>query len=352
MANTGAEPGSTLSSSPLCVVAAVIRRDDGAILISLRAVAAHQGGLWEFPGGKLDIGERDIDGLARELHEELGIAITRAVPLINVLHRYPDKLVSLTVMEVTQWSGTPSGREGQPVRWVRPEALSTYRFPAANLPVTVAANLPRFMIAMPVTDAGEAALLARLTQWLNGGVRLVRLTLPSFDLRFDISRRRQVAQAAVELCRAHGARLLLDGTPEEAIAVQAHGAHLNAEQLRQWSERPLSPDLLLSTSCANEVELQQAESLGVDFVLIAPVSPSSRQSASQIPAWQRLQALVQGTRLPVFAEGELQPADACAAVRAGCQGISLNRAPWDNALPAQVVHQSTQALQAAAYTTR
>lgn len=151
MANTGAE-SPPARPVPLRVVAAVIRRDDGAILLSLRAAHADQGGLWEFPGGKLEAGERDIDGLARELREELGITIRRARPLISVLHAYPQREVALTVLDVDAWQGEPHGREGQAIRWVRPDELDTLDFPAANLPVTTAARLPRLLLQTAALD--------------------------------------------------------------------------------------------------------------------------------------------------------------------------------------------------------
>ena len=176
-------------------MAAVIRRADRAILLSLRAAGANQGGLWEFPGGKLEPGERDIDGLARELREELGIAIVRGLPVIRVLHRYPDKLVSLSVMEVTDWEGVPGGREGQEIRWVQPNELAALRFPAANLPVTAAVSLPRLALVAPTPGPCEAAFLSRLAQCLAAGVRLVLLRLDEPDL----ARRRRVAAAAASV---------------------------------------------------------------------------------------------------------------------------------------------------------
>ena len=109
---------------PVAVAAAVIRRSDGPILLSLRAKNAHQGGLWEFPGGKIEPGERPVQALARELNEELGIAINLALPLIQIEHSYSEKQVELHVFEVLDWSGVPSGREGQKIAWVEPGNLA------------------------------------------------------------------------------------------------------------------------------------------------------------------------------------------------------------------------------------
>ncbi len=111
------------------VAAAVIRDDSGKILIARRADTQHQGGLWEFPGGKVEADESVETALARELHEELGIVVGAARPLIKVRHDYPDKQVLLDVWEVSSFSGEPHGAEGQPLAWVTAKELVNYEFP-------------------------------------------------------------------------------------------------------------------------------------------------------------------------------------------------------------------------------
>mgnify|MGYP002714153243 CR=1 FL=1 len=117
------------------VAAAVIRGADGRVLIAKRPQDKHQGGLWEFPGGKVEEGEAVERALARELEEELGIRVEAARPLIQVHHDYPDKQVLLDVWEVSSFTGEPHGAEGQPLAWVSERQLLEYEFPAANKPI-------------------------------------------------------------------------------------------------------------------------------------------------------------------------------------------------------------------------
>lgn len=117
------------------VAVAVISNGDGHILIAKRPDHVHQGGFWEFPGGKVEAGETLEKALQRELHEELGIKVECCQPFIQVVHDYSDKQVLLDVWQVTGFSGDAVGREGQPIRWVEPAALSEYEFPAANSPI-------------------------------------------------------------------------------------------------------------------------------------------------------------------------------------------------------------------------
>jgi len=117
------------------VAVAVIVNSDGHILIAKRPEHVHQGGLWEFPGGKVETGESLELALKRELKEELGIELQACEPLLEIHHDYPDKQVFLDVWSVTGFSGDAYGREQQPVLWIEPEQLFEYDFPEANQPI-------------------------------------------------------------------------------------------------------------------------------------------------------------------------------------------------------------------------
>ena len=122
----------------LHVAAGVIRGANGHVLIAKRSMDKHQGGLWEFPGGKVELGESLSVALARELYEELAISVGRTTPLLEIRHDYGDKLVWLDVHVVWQFSGTPCALEGQPMKWVAPAELAGYAIPEANRPIIAA----------------------------------------------------------------------------------------------------------------------------------------------------------------------------------------------------------------------
>lgn len=113
---------------------------DGAdrILIARRADHLHQGGLWEFPGGKVEPSETVEEALHRELLEELAIEVTAQQPLLTIAHDYTDKSVLLDVWWVSEFLGEPQAREGQPLRWVSVALLHEFNFPAANQPIIAA----------------------------------------------------------------------------------------------------------------------------------------------------------------------------------------------------------------------
>jgi 8-oxo-dGTP diphosphatase len=116
-------------------VGVIVKGDE--ILLSLRNPQQHQGGKWEFPGGKVEAGEQTVDALARELQEELLINIdkTSCKALIRVEHDYGDKQVCLDVYTLTRFEGEPQGAEQQEIRWVSRAELANLAFPEANVSI-------------------------------------------------------------------------------------------------------------------------------------------------------------------------------------------------------------------------
>ena len=116
------------------VAVGVIARGD-EIFITLRPDDGHQGGKWEFPGGKVEEGETVLQALRRELAEEVGITVNHSEPVIVITHDYGDKQVKLDVHRVNDFTGEPHGKEGQASRWVNVKSLNASDFPEANIPI-------------------------------------------------------------------------------------------------------------------------------------------------------------------------------------------------------------------------
>jgi 8-oxo-dGTP diphosphatase len=114
----------------ITVVAAVIERD-GRILITRRRAGAHLGGLWEFPGGKVEAGESLEEALQREIREELGLDISVEAAIDSVAWQYPDKRVSIVFFRCVA-RGEPRPLEGQEMMWVAASDLGSYEFPPAD----------------------------------------------------------------------------------------------------------------------------------------------------------------------------------------------------------------------------
>jgi mutator protein MutT len=115
----------------LNVVAAIIRRG-GKILITQRFDKAHLGGMWEFPGGKVEAGETLKAALRREIQEELGIKIQVEDEYLRTEHDYPAKSIRLHFFNCTILEGEPQLLDVADLRWVEPAQLSDFQFPPAD----------------------------------------------------------------------------------------------------------------------------------------------------------------------------------------------------------------------------
>ena len=306
------------------VAAAVIRGEDGQILLAKRADDQHQGGLWEFPGGKVEADETVQVALARELEEELGICPSSSRPLIQVRHDYPDKQVLLDVWEVSTFTGEPHGAEGQPLAWVSPRQLGDYDFPAANRPIVAAARLPERYLITPDGLSGPQ-LLRGIQTALKNGIRLLQLRAPAmFDAQY-----RDIAVDALGLC-AGKAQLMLKGPLEWLGDFPAAGWHLTAQQLRELSAagRPFPRERWLAASCHSADELALATQMGVDFITLSPVLATQTHPDAQPLGWAQVAALLQGFNQPAYLLGGMASSDVERAWQAGAQGVAGIRAFW------------------------
>jgi 8-oxo-dGTP diphosphatase len=126
-----------LSVKVVLVAACALIDADGRVLIAQRPEGKSMAGLWEFPGGKVDPGERPEDALIRELKEELGIVVQEAclAPLTFASHTYEDFHLLMPLYVCRRWEGTVTPREGQKLSWVRPNRLREYPMPPADIPL-------------------------------------------------------------------------------------------------------------------------------------------------------------------------------------------------------------------------
>ncbi len=119
------------------VAACALVDGDGRVLVARRPAGKAMAGLWEFPGGKIEAGERPEESLVRELREELGIEVETAAlePLTFASHAYPDFHLLMPLFLCRRWAGEPTALEHAGLRWVDAEALGRLPMPEADLPL-------------------------------------------------------------------------------------------------------------------------------------------------------------------------------------------------------------------------
>ncbi len=305
---------------PLHVVVGVIYNSKDEVLITRRLEHVHQGDLWEFPGGKIESGETALEALSRELEEEIDITVQQARPLIRITHSYPDQTVLLDVWQIEKWHGKPYGCEGQKITWCLPNSLANKQFPVANIPIITAIKLPTKYLITP--EPQDKKFFYKLESCLDSGIKLVQLRAKELS-ELDYCHH---AEQALTLCDRYQAKLLANSSLKTAMSVGTDGIHLNSERL--FSDLEIPSNLLVAASCHSLAEIEQANRLKLDFIVISPVKTTTSHPDSSPLGWKQLFHLTESANCPVFALGGMQISDIEIAIAHGTQGIAAISGLW------------------------
>lgn len=315
------------------VAIGVISNNTNQVILSRRPTHVHQGDFWEFPGGKLELGETARDALYRELYEELDLCVDSARPLMRIHHDYGKYSVLLDVWQVTRWhsaslksSGLSYGKEGQLVEWVDIRRLPERNFPAANMPIIKAIQLPDIYLICPLPEHGYNDYINRFELCLQAGIRL-------FQLRFGDNREydnhRLLVVDLLRLSALADARLLINSSLTYAREIGAQGVHLSSTRLMRLKTLKLKEGFMVSASCHNSDELKQADKQELDFVVLSPVRCTLSHPSAIPLGWDIFSSLVESLTMPVYALGGMHPEDLPVSRNYGAQGIAVLGNIWN-----------------------
>ncbi|USE39793.1 Nudix family hydrolase [Endozoicomonas sp. SCSIO W0465] len=304
------------------VVVAVILGDDGRVLLARRPDDKHMGGVWEFPGGKVEPGEDIRQALNRELREELDIGVATFLPLIKIRHDYPDKSVLLDTWVVSGVQGDPKGNEGQLIRWVEKERLNDYEFPEANKIILRALQLPdRYMITGHFVE--KETLFNNVSAALDNGIDLIQFRAHWLEQGEYL----RLAQELSGFVQAAGGRLMVKGDFSLLSESWCHGLHLTSRQLGflvKPEKRHISQ--LLVASCHDREQIKAAEAMLVDFITLSPVKRSTSHPETIPLGLGQAEMLTGVAKVPVFWLGGMSQGDTDLARQLGAQGIAAIQA--------------------------
>jgi 8-oxo-dGTP diphosphatase len=318
------------------VAVAVIIDDRDQVCISFRHENLHQGGLWEFPGGKVEQGETIEAALVREIKEELNLDVRQSRPLITISHHYQEgnKSVVLHVRKVISYQGKATGVEGQKIKWVSIPELTEHDFPAANAAIIKALQLPdRYLITGKFSDNND--FISKLAEALKLGIKLVQIRLKDSDLN-DSVQLQSLIENAVMLCRQSGVLIMLNIPPDlldtlDFSVIDYDGFHVDSRTLYLLSTGDLQIALkgkLLSASCHNRDELNHAVELNADFAVLSPVQKTQSHPDTRAIGWDEFSAMTEGLPMPVYALGGVCEDDMETAWQHNGQGIAAISAFW------------------------
>lgn len=344
--------------SQLNVAVGLIVRD-GQVLIAWRDNSKHQGGRYEFSGGKVDAGESVPTALARELAEELGIQVHTCRFVRRLHYRYPEKTVCLHVYRVDQFRGEPHGAEGQPVKWVAPAELWQYQFPDANRPILRAAQLPdlytishdvsvfnpnlsksfhSILPSPPLKKEGTPPFLKggggilkdqlistgynALENWLAYHTQNVApdawlyVRVPTLVLDAQPALIQQLHQQRPDL------KLVISAALYE-LNLPVAGYHLRHADLAVYTALPRHDERQLwFASVHDAASIQAADALGVDAMLLGAVLSTQSHPEQAGIGWQTFAQLAGLSNCPVYALGGQSAATLATAQQHAGYGVA------------------------------
>jgi len=305
------------------VAAAVMVNSRGEFLLAQRPAGKVYAGYWEFPGGKVELGESAAAALKRELHEELGVEVEKAYPWLTREFDYEHAAVTLRFFRVLEWRGTLHGREQQQFAWQSIRNVNVAPILPANGPILRALELPPVYGISCAGQIGRDAFMHKLEAALAAGLRLVQLR----EKNLAESELVELARDVVTVAHRFDARVLVNAAEHVVVACGADGMHLSSAALMSCMRRP--EVAWCAASCHNAAELQQARALGIDFVVLGSVAPTASHPGAEPLGWERFSALIRNYPLPVYALGGMTPADLQPAWQNGAHGIAMLRGAWN-----------------------
>lgn len=303
------------------IAVGVLANDRGEVLICQRPPHKLYPGEWEFPGGKVEAGEKVEVALRRELREELGIQVRASRRLICLRYVYPELSVELDTWLVTGYEGTPRSTEHPATAWVPRNELPRWKLLAADRPIVNALRLPWHCVFTPPDLDDPTRLLAAAARLPPA---LLRLRLPKLA---DEPYRRLATAAAPALAES-GLELVVDRDPASLTELGASGFHASSATLHGLRRRPVSAGHWFGASCHGAEELAVARAFGADYAVLGPVKPTRTHPRATALGWDGFADLARGAGLPVYAIGGLGPDDLEEAWRHGAQGIAGISAYW------------------------
>ncbi len=307
------------------VAVGLIKNNDNQYLISKRHAHLHQGGLWEFTGGKIEANETAYAALCRELYEELNLTVKQASPFVRISYAYPDKHVCLDVWLVDDFTGDLQSSSAQAIQWVSPAELPGYSFPAANKAILNCITLPECYAITGRFDDKED-YIQHFKHCLNKGVKLVQLRTLTSDLDVLID----LANISGSLCKKEKAKLIVNADVDFLEKCDVDGIHLNSQRLFQYTARPVFPDKILAASVHNINELQQAIKIESDFVVVSPVLKTTSHPDAIPIGWNGLEEIISQSSIPVFALGGMKQDMLLKAKKSGAFGIAAISELWNH----------------------
>ena len=301
----------------------IIKNRQGYYLLGQRTDKQIMAKFWEFPGGKIEVGESPKQALIRELHEELSINVTKITKFMEAKHNYKQLSLRLLVFIVEEFTGVLQGSEGQKIRWVDLKKWPIEQLLPGSRAIVQALLRPKKLLITP-EPIKQNIFLDNLELALQQGIKLVRFRQGQQDVKIYIN----LAKLVVNLCRQYAVSCVLDDW-KLAQKYDAYGWHCTSINLTKIKKNPLlGKSICCSVSVHNQQELKKSLDFGVDFILLSPVLPTTTHLKQAPLGWEKFKQLCLLSAVPVYALGGMAPICLKKIEQAGGFGLAAIRSLW------------------------
>lgn len=293
----------------------ILRNPQGQILVSKRRCEQFMGGFWELPGGKIEDFESAESAVIRELSEEIGIKVQDLELFIEHEQKYPDRLVKLSIFNITKYKNKPKGLEGQKIAWFQYKNFIDFKLLPNMRSFIVKADLPKKLWITPSLSHYENNWLTKFDEKLRQNFKIIQLRSKT-DLDHDF------IQKLHQKCQQNHTKLILNIPNQTFAEPYCDGHHLTSNQLMRAKIRPASKAKLLSASTHNLAEAKSAQNLKVDFAFISPIKFTKTHPKTTPIGWQQGKKIANAVNIPMYFLGGMSNANLPQALKSGAHGIA------------------------------
>ncbi len=296
-------------------VVGVLRNNNQQILIAKRQAHQFMGGFWELPGGKIEPQESNEEAIIRELKEELGINVINLSLHQTVSYKYKDRIVDLSIYNITNYEDIPVGIEGQEISWSNVESLNNYKLLPTMKTFINSITLPNKYWITPSSNHQSKKWLEKFEQKLTSGITLIQLRSKiELDVTFIVELH--------DKCKQNNVKLLLNTPNKTFDEGYCDGWHLTTDEMLKLNSKPCADDKLIAASTHNLKEALNAQEMGADFVVISPVQATQTHPDTIPLGWEAAKKVVDKLNIPVYFLGGMGLEDLDKTLKLGAQGIA------------------------------
>ncbi len=304
------------------VSVAVLINSDQQVLLAQRPPLKPWEGWWEFPGGKIEKNETPVDAMYREIYEEIGVKVIQFTKWVTRKYSYGGNDVTLYFFKVYTWEGEVTSKEKQKLVWTYLQKPNVAPILSANQFIQKGFDLPKYYAITNLSEISKKVFLNQLQRKINDGLEMVQVR----EKNISFNEFRKFSKEVIEICKPKSVKVIINSDVNLAYELKADGVHLTSKEL--LSIKKIPKNLIVSASCHTQEEINIAEQLNLNFIVLSAVKKTLSHPDMKPIGWDKFQKIVNKVNIPIYALGGLGTKNYEVALDNGAIGIASQRLIW------------------------